>query len=79
MKHGILGFLKHIAQFSRLSSKVPSSFLETHLIHKLIGSSIWDERSDAMADIIQLNAIGIAKHLCNGSRKELQFLLEGQL
>ncbi|PPR03530.1 hypothetical protein CVT24_007016 [Panaeolus cyanescens] len=79
VKHGILGFLKHIAQFSRLSPKVPASFLETHLIHRLIGSSIWDERSDVMADIIQLNAIGIAKHLCNGSLDHtFEFILSSE-
>ena len=67
LKHGIIGLLKHIAQFSKLSSVVPTSLAQVDIIGRLATSGVWDDRSDAMADVIQLNAIGVAKHMCNAS------------
>ncbi|KAH9484292.1 hypothetical protein JR316_0003773 [Psilocybe cubensis] len=67
LKHGILGLLKHLSQFSKLSSVIPISLAEVGIIDRISASGIWDEKSDAMADVIQLNAIGVAKHMCNAS------------
>lgn len=69
LKHGILGLLKHIAQFSKLSPVVPKALGEAKIISRISASGVWDEKTDAMANVIQLNAIGIAKHLCNGNRE----------
>jgi hypothetical protein len=71
LKHGILGLLKHLAQFSKLSPAIPKSLGEVNIIQRISSSGIWDEKTDAIANIIQLNAIGVAKHLCNGNRKHL--------
>lgn len=68
LKHGILGLLKHLAQFSKLSPVIPTSLAEVGIIKRISTSGIWDEKSDAMADIIQLSAIGVAKHMCHASR-----------
>ena len=67
LKHGILGLLKHIAQFAKVSQIIPRALGEVGIISGISDSGIWDEKTDAMANIIQLNAIGVAKHLCNGS------------
>ncbi|KAF4614699.1 hypothetical protein D9613_003020 [Agrocybe pediades] len=67
LKHGILGLLKHICQFSKLAPVIPSSLAEVKIIERIAASGIWDEKSDAMADIVQQSAIGVAKHLCNAS------------
>lgn len=68
LKHGILGLLKHIAQFSKVSQTVSKILGEVDILSRISESGIWDEKTDAMANIIQLNAIGVAKHLCNGNR-----------
>lgn len=68
LKHGIIGLLKHIAQFSKLSSVIPASLAQVDIIGRIATSGVWDDRIDAMADVIQLNAIGVAKHMCNASR-----------
>ncbi|KAF8163260.1 hypothetical protein B0H34DRAFT_694710 [Crassisporium funariophilum] len=67
LKHGILGLLKHLAQFSRLSPVIPASLSQVDILGRIAASGVWDEKSDAMADVIQLSAIGVAKHLCNAS------------
>ena len=67
LKHGILGLLKHVAQFAKSSQTIPKALGEVGIISRISDSGIWDEKTDAMANIIQLNAIGVAKHLCNGS------------
>ncbi|KAF5315522.1 hypothetical protein D9611_004655 [Ephemerocybe angulata] len=65
LKHGILGLLKHIAQSSNVSPIIPRSLADAHIVQKINESAIWDEGADAMAVIVQLNAIGVVKHLCN--------------
>ncbi|KAF8959042.1 hypothetical protein BDZ97DRAFT_2045486 [Flammula alnicola] len=67
LKHGILGLLKHLSQFSKLSPIIPTSLAEVGILERIAASGIWDEKSDAMADVIQLSAIGVAKHMCNAS------------
>ena len=68
LKHGILGLLKHISQYSKLSPVIPTSLAEVGILERISTSGIWDEKSDAMADVIQLSAIGVAKHMCHASR-----------
>ncbi|KDR81566.1 hypothetical protein GALMADRAFT_239590 [Galerina marginata CBS 339.88] len=67
LKHGILGLLKHLSQFSKISPIIPTTLAEVGIIERIAASGIWDEKTDAMADVIQLNAIGVAKHMCNAS------------
>jgi hypothetical protein len=68
LKHGIIGLLKHLAQFSKLSPVIPTSLAQVDIIGRIAASGVWDDRRDAMVDVIQLNAIGVAKHMCNASR-----------
>lgn len=75
LKHGILGLLKHIAQSAKMSLIVSKALGEVGIIKRISGSGVWDEKTDAMANIIQLNAIGVAKHLCNGNCPFLYSLL----
>ncbi|KAJ3515802.1 hypothetical protein NLJ89_g1525 [Agrocybe chaxingu] len=67
LKHGILGLLKHLAQFSKLSPVIPTALGEVNIIQKIAASGIWHQKSDAMANVIQLSAIGVAKHMCNAN------------
>ena len=69
LKHGILGLLKHIAQSANLSPIIPKALAETHVVQRINESEIWDEGADQMAIIVQLNAIGVVKHLCNADRE----------
>ncbi|RXW24152.1 hypothetical protein EST38_g1727 [Candolleomyces aberdarensis] len=65
LKHGVLGLLKHVAQSASLSPAVPKAFAEVAIVQRINESGIWDEGADNMAIIVQLNAIGVVKHLCN--------------
>jgi hypothetical protein len=69
LKHGILGLLKHIAQSANLSPIIPKALAESHVVERINESEIWDEGADQMAIILQLNAIGVVKHLCNADRE----------
>jgi hypothetical protein len=62
VKHGIVGLLKHLAQ----SPANRAALGEAGLVEKLAQSGIWSDKAD-MAEIIQVSAIGITKHLCNGN------------
>jgi hypothetical protein len=62
VKHGIIGLLKHLAQ----SPSNRAALGEAGLISRLAASGIWGEKAD-MAEIIQVSAIGIAKHLCSAN------------
>lgn len=75
VKHGIIGLLKHLAQSSTLSSVIRTSLYEAQVIQRISESGIWDEKSDAMADIVQVNAINVVKHLCNANSKYFYLLL----
>ncbi|KAF9451074.1 hypothetical protein P691DRAFT_808915 [Macrolepiota fuliginosa MF-IS2] len=65
LKHATLGFLKNVTQSAGLSQVIHQSLGDSGIISCLTESGIWDERADVMADVVQLNAIGIVKHLCN--------------
>ena len=41
--------------------------MQVDIIGRIATSGVWDDKSNAMADVIQLNAIGVAKHMCNAS------------
>jgi len=61
LKHGTVGLLKHLSQ-----SQSSRTFLgEAGTIEALTGSKIWDRAFD-IAEVVQLSAIGIVKHLSTG-------------
>jgi hypothetical protein len=39
------------------------------VIQLILKSGVWDDRTDFMLEIVQVNAIGAIKHLCNNSGK----------
>ena len=61
VKHGVIGLLKHLAQ----SQGNRAALGQAAVIQRLATSQIWSERAD-MVEIIQVSAIGVAKHMCNG-------------
>ncbi|KAF5357793.1 hypothetical protein D9756_001613 [Leucocoprinus leucothites] len=65
VKHAVLGFLKNLAQSASLSPVISKALGDSGVVRQLRESGIWDERSDRMADVVQLNAIGVVKHLCS--------------
>ncbi|TFK29897.1 hypothetical protein FA15DRAFT_663190 [Coprinopsis marcescibilis] len=67
LKHGVVGLLKHVAQSSTLSPIIPDSLENAEVVRRIAESGIWDEGSDNMAIVVQLNGIGVVKHLCNAS------------
>lgn len=67
LKHGVIGLLKHLSQASCNSAPNRIALSNANVIDRVLASGVLDERSDAMADVVQVNAIGIVKHLCNGS------------
>ncbi|KIJ06186.1 hypothetical protein PAXINDRAFT_20608 [Paxillus involutus ATCC 200175] len=67
LKHGVIGLLKRLSQSSVHSSLNRSALGNARVIERIIASGVWDDRSDVMADIVQVNAIGVVKHLCNNS------------
>ena len=67
VKHGVIGLLKHLAQSSANSTTNRAFLNESGVVQRLVASGIWDERGDAMAEVVQMGAIGVVKHLCNGS------------
>lgn len=73
VKHGVLGLLKHLAQAPPSSTVIHNALGEAEIIRKIAESGVWDEKGDAMADVVQLSAIGVVKHLAsvNGITKSL--------
>ncbi|KAI0064603.1 hypothetical protein BV25DRAFT_1823008 [Artomyces pyxidatus] len=62
LKHGVIGLLRHLAY----AAPARAALAEAGIIQRLVGSNIFRDTSD-IAELIQVNAIGIAKHLCNGN------------
>lgn len=60
--HGVLGLLKHLSQTA--SNRAPLG--QAGVIGRLASCQIWADKAD-MAEVVQVSAIGIAKHLCNGN------------
>ncbi|TFK42625.1 hypothetical protein BDQ12DRAFT_703078 [Crucibulum laeve] len=67
LKHGILGLLKNLAQSAALSPSIHTSLGSVGIVQRISEGGIWDEKSNIMADVVQLNAIGVVKHLCNAN------------
>ncbi|KAI8998730.1 hypothetical protein BD414DRAFT_475906 [Trametes punicea] len=61
VKHGVIGLLKHLAQ----SPANRAALGEAGIIQRLASSQVWGEKAD-MVEIVQVAAIGVAKHMCNG-------------
>ncbi|KAK7054936.1 hypothetical protein VNI00_003399 [Paramarasmius palmivorus] len=67
VKHGVLGLLKHLAQSSFQSSSIQSYLTKAETVKRVCECGIWDQRADAMAEVVQVSAIGVVKHLCNAN------------
>ncbi|KAF5365667.1 hypothetical protein D9758_003317 [Tetrapyrgos nigripes] len=67
VKHGVLGLLKHLAQSSSQLSPISRILGKASLIRCICDSGVWDERTDVMAEVIQVSAIGVVKHMCNAN------------
>ncbi|KAG1756831.1 uncharacterized protein EDB91DRAFT_1094661 [Suillus paluster] len=67
LKHGVIGLLKHLAQSSSQMPSNRATLSAAGVIQLILRSGVWDDRSDFMLDIVQVNAIGVVKHLCNNS------------
>ena len=65
VKHGIIGLLRHIAQSSVQSMEIHTTLANAKVVQYISESGIWDETGDAMAEVVQLGAIGVVKFLCN--------------
>ncbi|KAL1746374.1 hypothetical protein HDZ31DRAFT_62274 [Schizophyllum fasciatum] len=66
LKHGVLGLLKHMAQSSP-SPVVHTPLAEARLVQCICDSGLFEEKGDAMTEVVQLNAIGVVKHMCNAN------------
>ena len=62
VKHGVIGLLKNLAQST--SNRAPLG--QAGILARLADSGVFEEKSDLM-EIIQVSAIGVTKHLCNGN------------
>ncbi|KAF9653096.1 hypothetical protein BDM02DRAFT_3153321 [Thelephora ganbajun] len=62
VKHGVIGLLKNLAQ----STSNRTLLGQAGIIARLTDCGIFEDKSDLM-EIIQVSAIGVAKHLCNGN------------
>lgn len=62
VKHGVIGLLKNLAQST--NNRAPLG--QAGIVARLADCGIFEDKSDMM-EIIQVSAIGVAKHLCNGN------------
>lgn len=65
----MIGLLKHLSQSSVQSVFNRTTLGNAGVIERIVTSGVWDDRGDVMADIVQVNAIGVVKHLCNNSSR----------
>ncbi|PCH38246.1 hypothetical protein WOLCODRAFT_130785 [Wolfiporia cocos MD-104 SS10] len=70
VKHGVVGLLKHLAQ----SQGNRAAMGEAGIIQRLASSQVWGEKAD-IAEIVQVSAIGVAKHMCNGNAENVFALI----
>ncbi|KAI0273370.1 hypothetical protein BC834DRAFT_853485 [Gloeopeniophorella convolvens] len=76
VKHGVIGLLRHLAYAA--PARAPLG--EAGIVERLVASNIFQSSSDPV-EMVQVNAIGIAKHLSNGNAKNCYGLVlpaEGQ-
>lgn len=69
LKHGVIGLLKRLSQTSVQSVINRTALNNAGIIERIVASGVWDDRGDVMGDIVQANAIGVVKHLCNNSSR----------
>ncbi|KAG6854319.1 hypothetical protein C0991_008214 [Blastosporella zonata] len=75
VKHGVIALLKHLAQAPPSSMVVQSALEKSEIIRRIVASGVWDEKADAMADVVQLSAIGVAKHMAGASVEHVYVLV----
>jgi hypothetical protein len=69
VKHGVIGLLKHLAY-----AKPARSYLsEADIIKRLVTSNIFQPTADVV-EMVQVNAIGVIKHLCGGNGESARTL-----
>ena len=61
VKHGLIGLLKHLAYAA--PARAPLS--KAGIVERLFASDIFQPSAD-VAEMVQVNAIGVVKHLCIG-------------
>lgn len=74
LKHGVIALLKHMAQSSP-SAAVHDFLLQADVVRQISRSGIWDEKTDNMAEVVQLSAIGVVKHMCGANGRPLSYVL----
>ncbi|KAI0093611.1 hypothetical protein BDY19DRAFT_917898 [Irpex rosettiformis] len=62
VKNGVIGLLKNLA----VASPNRKLLGEAGMLQKLASSEIWSDKYD-MVELVQVAAIGIAKHICNAN------------
>ncbi|KAI0030744.1 hypothetical protein K488DRAFT_87473 [Vararia minispora EC-137] len=62
VKHGVIALLRHLAY----TPAARTSLADARIIERLVSSNIFKDTADT-AELVQVNAIGIAKNLCNGN------------
>ncbi|KAJ7452474.1 hypothetical protein B0H11DRAFT_293903 [Mycena galericulata] len=67
VKHGVIGLLKHLSQSCAQSAVIHDALFKAEVVKRVSRSGVWDEKTDEMADIVQVSAIGIVKYLCNAN------------
>ncbi|KIM29117.1 hypothetical protein M408DRAFT_329123 [Serendipita vermifera MAFF 305830] len=72
VKHAVAGLLKNLAQAS--SNRRPLG--QSGILEQFTRSQVWGEGCD-MAETVQVSAIGVAKHLCNGDVDNTLRLVSG--
>ena len=64
VKHGVIALLKHLAQAQGNRAVLGKA----GIIQRLAICNVFSEKADVL-DIVQISAIGVAKHMCNGNGK----------
>ncbi|THG97815.1 hypothetical protein EW026_g4259 [Hermanssonia centrifuga] len=62
VKHGVIGLLKHLSQTQSNRTILGNA----GIMQKLATCQIWSEKADVV-EIVQVAAIGVAKHMCNSN------------
>jgi len=69
VKHGVIGLLKHLAY----AAPARSALGEAGIVKRLVNSNVFQPTAD-MAEMVQVNAIGVIKHLCGGNGESAVWL-----
>ncbi|KAJ7109328.1 hypothetical protein C8R44DRAFT_802209 [Mycena epipterygia] len=67
VKHGVIGLLKHLAQSCAQSAVIHDALVSAEVVKHVSRSGVWDQKTDEMAEIVQVSAIGIVKYMCNAN------------